>query len=64
MINKLKIPDVVGSLRKDSYNHLALKAAQELVPEDATIELIELNGIPTFNQDDEMLLSDSVLHLR
>lgn len=64
MINKLKILGVVGSLRKNSYNHLALKAAQELVPEDATLELIELNGIPAFNQDDEMILSDSVLLLR
>lgn len=64
MINKLKILGVVGSLRKNSYNHLALKAAQELVPEDATLELIELNGIPAFNQDDETVATDSVLQFR
>jgi chromate reductase len=60
-LNKLKILGVIGSLRKDSYNHFALRAAQELVPEDAVLDLVELHGIPVFNQDDEMAPSASVL---
>lgn len=60
-MNKLKILGVIGSLRKDSYNHLALRAAQELVPEGALLVLVELHGIPVFNQDDEMAPSASVL---
>jgi chromate reductase len=28
--------------------------ARELVPEDATLDIFELDGIPGFNQDDEM----------
>jgi chromate reductase, NAD(P)H dehydrogenase (quinone) len=44
---------IAGSLRRASYNRAALRAAQQLVPEDATLEMFELDGIPGFNQDDE-----------
>lgn len=60
-MNKIKILGVVGSLRKDSYNHFALKAAQELVPAGAVLDLIELHGIPVFDQDNEMVPPASVL---
>lgn len=30
---KLNILGIIGSLRKGSYNHFALKAAQELLPD-------------------------------
>lgn len=49
-MNEIKILGIVGSLRKDSYNHFALKAAQELLPAGVTLDLIELHGIPLFNQ--------------
>lgn len=60
-MNKIKILGIVGSLRKDSYNHLALKVAQKLVPNDAVLDLVELYGIPAFNQDDEMTPPAAVL---
>lgn len=60
-MSKIKILGVIGSLRKDSYNHFALRAAQELVPEGAVLDLVELHGIPVFNQDDEMTPPASVL---
>ena len=63
-MNKIKILGIVGSLRKDSYNHFALKAAQELVPDGAVLELVELHDIPVFNQDDEMSLPASVIELK
>ena len=44
---------VPGSLRRDSYNKAALRAAQQLVPAGATLEIIDLDGIPPFNQDEE-----------
>jgi chromate reductase, NAD(P)H dehydrogenase (quinone) len=44
---------IAGSLRRASYNRAALRAAQQLVPEDAVVESFELDGIPGFNQDDE-----------
>ncbi len=52
-MTELKILGIVGSLRQGSYNHAALRAAQELLPAGATLDLIELTGIPVFNQDDE-----------
>ncbi len=44
---------IAGSLRRDSYNRAVLRAAQSLAPDDATLEIFELDGIPGFNQDDE-----------
>jgi chromate reductase len=40
-----------GSLRKASYNKALLRAALELVPKGAKLELFDLEGIPPFNQD-------------
>jgi len=59
-----KILGIVGSLREDSYNRMALKAAQELVPECAELELMELHGIPVFNQDHESEIPDSVVEFK
>ena len=42
-----------GSLRKGSYNKALLRAAAELVPEGARLEIFDLAGIPPFNQDFE-----------
>ena len=63
-MDRIKILGIVGSLRKDSYNHFALKAAQELVPDGAVLDLIELHGIPVFNQDNEMELPASVFEFK
>jgi len=63
-MNKIEILGIAGSLRKNSYNRFALQAAQELVPDDAVLNLIELHGIPVFNQDDEMALPASVLEFK
>jgi len=43
-----------GSLRKGSYNKALLRAAAELLPAGASIELFDLEGIPPFNQDLEV----------
>ncbi len=53
MENALTILGIPGSLRRNSYNRAALRAAQELVPEGVQIEIFELHGIPPFNQDEE-----------
>ena len=49
----LKILGFAGSLRRNSYNRGALKAAQALAAADVKIEIFDLGGIPAFNQDDE-----------
>lgn len=63
-MSEIKMLGIVGSLRKDSYNAFALKAAQELMPDGAVLELIELHGIPVFNQDDEMAPPPPVLEFK
>lgn len=63
-MDKIEILGIVGSLRKDSYNHFALKAAQELVPDGAVLSLIELHGIPVFDQDNEMAPPAAVLEFK
>jgi chromate reductase, NAD(P)H dehydrogenase (quinone) len=53
MTEPVRILGIAGSLRRASYNRAALRAAIELVPEGATLDVFELHGIPLFNQDDE-----------
>jgi chromate reductase, NAD(P)H dehydrogenase (quinone) len=53
MPEPLKILGIAGSLRVQSYNRAALRAAQALVPPGVTLDVFELDGIPPFNQDDE-----------
>ena len=53
MTRQVRILGIAGSLRRESYNRATLRAATQLVPEDATIDIFELDGIPGFNQDEE-----------
>ena len=53
MAKKLKILGIAGSLRQASYNRGTLRAAVELCPDGAEIEIFELDGIPGFDQDQE-----------
>jgi chromate reductase len=47
----MKIVGMSGSLRKGSYNSAALRAAQALAPEGATIEIAEIGDLPLYNDD-------------
>jgi chromate reductase, NAD(P)H dehydrogenase (quinone) len=49
-----------GSLRIGSYNKALLRAAAELLPGDAVIEIFDLEGIPSFNQDMETSMPEKV----
>jgi chromate reductase, NAD(P)H dehydrogenase (quinone) len=51
MTQKLSILGFAGSLRQGSYNKAILKAAQEMTPSGANLEIFDLAGIPLFNQD-------------
>ncbi|HEX6529190.1 MAG TPA: NAD(P)H-dependent oxidoreductase [Burkholderiales bacterium] len=64
MADQLKILGIAGSLRKASYNRGALRAAQQLCPEGASIEVFELDGIPPFNQDEEQKAPARVVELK
>jgi len=53
MDKTIKINNFKGSKRRKSFNKAALKAAQKLVPQNATLELVDLADIPFFNEDVE-----------
>lgn len=53
MAKQVKILGIAGSLRRESFNKSALRAATQLVPEGASIEIYDIDGFPGFNQDDE-----------
>lgn len=49
----VKVLGFAGSLRRDSYNKAALRAAGELLPPGMTLEICDLAPIPLFNEDVE-----------
>ncbi|HEX4120625.1 MAG TPA: NAD(P)H-dependent oxidoreductase [Verrucomicrobiae bacterium] len=53
MTRPISIFGIAGSLRRQSYNRAALRAATQLTPPGATIDVFEADGIPLFNQDEE-----------
>jgi len=51
MDDKIRILAFTGSLRRGSYNKGALRAAAELLPGNAVIEIADLSMIPFFSED-------------
>ena len=64
MNKPVRIFGVAGSLRKESYNRLALHAAVQLLPPDAALDIFELDGIPGFSQDEEQNPPAKVVDLK
>ena len=63
-MSEIRILGIVGSLRKGSYNRLAMNAVLKQLPAAVALDLIGLEGIPVFNQDDELKLPSSVVELK
>lgn len=53
MNKPIRILGIAGSLRRKSFNRAALRAAQQVVPQDTVLDVFELDGIPVFSEDDE-----------
>ena len=64
MSETCNILGIAGSLRRESYNRSAMRAATELVPPGAVIDVFELDGIPGFNQDEEQHPPARVVELK
>jgi chromate reductase len=64
MAEPVKILGIAGSLRVESYNRAALRAAVKLVPPGASIDVFELDGIPPYNQDQERKPPQKVADLK
>jgi chromate reductase len=47
----MKILGICGSLRKASYNMMALRACSELMPAGMTLQITSIADLPIFNQD-------------
>jgi len=65
MSEKIRILGIAGSLRQESFNRATLREATKLVPENAEIEIFELDGdIPGFNQDNEKNPPQKIVELK
>jgi chromate reductase, NAD(P)H dehydrogenase (quinone) len=61
---KLTILGISGSGRKRSYNTALLEAAKQLVPQNATLEIIDVSRLPLYNQDLEHDMPEVVKELK
>jgi chromate reductase len=51
----MKVLGISGSLRRDSYNTKLLRAAEELLPSDAELELCRgLKAVPPYDEEDDV----------
>jgi chromate reductase, NAD(P)H dehydrogenase (quinone) len=48
-----KVLGISGSLRRGSYNSALLRAATSLMPQDATLDVASIRGIPLYDGDIE-----------
>ena len=64
MSQPIQILGIAGSLRRASYNRAALRAAMQLVPQEAALDIFELDGISGFNQDEEQNPPPKVIELK
>lgn len=64
MAESITILGICGSLRKASWNLGALKAAQQLCPPGARLEICTLEGLPHFDQDEEKAPNSKVAEFK
>jgi chromate reductase len=62
--SKLTILGISGSGRNRSYNTALLEEAKELLPQDATLEVVDVSKLPLYNQDLEHDLPEAVKELK
>ena len=53
MTTPIHVLGFAGSLRKESFNRAALRAATELLPDGVTLETFDLRPIPLYDGDVE-----------
>lgn len=59
-MEKITIAAFAGSLRKDSLNRAIVNTAKKYAPENVEIKILDLDGIPLYNQDNEGNIPESV----
>ncbi len=63
-MSQYQIGVIVGSLRKDSYNHKLALAMAKLAPPEFSFKIIEIGDLPLYNQDDDAHPHTSVIRLK
>lgn len=63
-MSKYQIAVIVGSLRKDSFNHQMANAIVKLAPSDFSFKQLQISDLPLYNQDDDANPSSSVKRLK
>jgi chromate reductase len=63
-VSQYGIAVVVGSLRRDSINRKLARALIKLGPSDFLFELLKIDDLPLYNQDDEVNQAASVKRLK
>ena len=61
---KIKILGIAGSLREKSFNKMLLAEAVRLAPENATVEILDIADIPSYNQDLDEKMPQAVIDLK
>ena len=64
MSKPIRILGIAGSVRRESHNRAALRAATQLVPDGATIDVFEIDGLPGFPEDEEQNPPAKVVDLK
>jgi chromate reductase, NAD(P)H dehydrogenase (quinone) len=64
MSTPVRILGIAGSLRRESFNRAALRAAAGLAPAGTAVDILELDGIPGFNEDEERHPPPKVVELK
>jgi len=59
-----RIAVIVGSLRKDSFNHKLALALAHLAPSDFTFETLRIDNLPLYNQDHDGKQAPEVLKFK
>ena len=62
--SKLAILGISGSGRKRSFNTALLEAAKQLLPQNATLEVVDVSRLPLYNQDLEQEMPEEVKELK
>ncbi len=59
-----RIAVIIGSLRKDSFNHKLAMGLARLAPADFTFDVAEISDLPLYNQDDDSNPAPQVTRLK
>ena len=63
-MSQFNIAVVVGSLRRESFNHRFADALVKLGPSDFSFETLQIGNLPLYNQDDDANQADAVVKLK